>query len=110
MLYFDEFDEIEETDDLIMWITVQEIGIPEEIKRETIKIDKENYNKNCFGICIGYKKEKAELYIYEGVPGHELYYTDNNGNNRWLHYKLNEIEKYFFFAKCIKKLKKMKMI
>ena len=72
-------------DSWVFWIIVKDVDNKyQEIARE---IDKENYSKDCFGICLGY--DYKDFYIIKD-DGKQLYYIDNIGNKHWFECEINE--------------------
>lgn len=55
------------------------------------EIDRENYSRDCFGVCIVYTDGKYN-FIQRNKES-EFYYIDNNGEKHWLPYKLSYQEK-----------------
>lgn len=107
MLYFKNFEHIDDFDgDKIMWIEVHEFGIPKDIKMKAQEIDGDDYNGDCFGICINYDCVIPELYVCQDELNCELFYIDNDGDKHWFEYQLNDIETYFFFNKCMEEIMK----
>lgn len=107
MLYFKNFEHVDDfSGDKVMWIEVHEFGVPANIKKKAQEIDGDNYDGNCFGICVNYNCQIPELYVCEDEPGCEMYYVDNCGDKHWFKYKLSDMEKYMFFSKCIEEMQK----
>lgn len=108
MLYFRKFEHIDDFEgDKVMWIEVHEFGVPKEIKKKAQEIDGEDYDGNCFGICINYDSQIPELYVCQDEINCELYYVANDGEKHWFEYQLSEMEEYLFFAECIKEMENM---
>jgi hypothetical protein len=70
------------------WLNASEI--PSEIIEVAKGIDKENYSKDCFGVCVN--SETYDFAVSREEVGCELYYVDNDGNKHWLKYKLTSEE------------------
>lgn len=51
-----------------------------ELLEKAKEIDKEYFNKNCFGIGFNYDHEENKMYLL----GEGLYYVDNGGDNNYL--------------------------
>ncbi len=81
---------------IIFWCEVH--GVSPEIIEKAKLIDKENYNPNCFGVCVNFDSDG--FYIVEDKPGHELYYIDNNGGKNYLDYKLSKKDSEEVFTAC----------
>lgn len=99
--YIDDFAE-----EKYIWVDIYETGISKEIKEKAKWIDEECYNGNCFGVCIEYDCQNDSLSIYQDEPDCSLFYVDNQGVRHWFEYELSEIEKYFFFVRCLEEIAK----
>ena len=86
MGYYDKFWD----DEYVCWVEVDDI--PKIFIEKAKEIDKENYSKDCFGICVA-KSEDDDWCVCQESFGCELYYIDNNGDKHWMEYLLNDIEK-----------------
>lgn len=107
MLYFRKFEHIDDFEgDKVIRIEVHEFGVPKEIKKKAQEIDEEGYDGNCFGICIKYNSQIPELYVCQDEINCELYYVTSDGEKHWFAYQLSDIERYMFFAECIKEMEK----
>jgi hypothetical protein len=95
MEHYDEFD-----DAVVCWLEVEEVE--ESFKHLAKQIDKENYSENCFGICIYYDDDG--WWVYQDMPGCELFYVDNNGKEHWMSYELTEDENTEAIEFCKKEL------
>ena len=99
------FKEIEHIDDFdettIFWVDIAGQSVPEHIKKQAQAIDKENYDKDCFGVCIQHNYQTGKTYVIQNEDGEELYYIDNKGDKHWFAYELSELERNDFCQKCI---------
>lgn len=84
---------IEHVDDFgtrerVCWLEVTDV--PKEFEKAAKKIDKKNYNSNCFGVCVG--KDEEGWYISQDSLNCELFYIDNDGDKHWMEYTLDAQE------------------
>ena len=82
----------------ICWAEVTEV--PEEFVVQAKEIDGENYCEGCFGICVGH--DENGWYVCQDYPSSELFYVDNDGDKRWMSYKLTEEEEIEAIKFCRK--------
>jgi len=80
-----EFIKIEHYDDFgeIVCFWVEVTGLPEEIQKRAKRIAGNEYDENCFGMCIHYVKDKKECYVAVDEPGKNIHYIDIDGEKHW---------------------------
>ena len=75
--------------DKVFTIVLQEVSL---YKNRAMKIDKENYSSDCFGLIVNYDADENEYCICQDEFDCEIFYVDNNGDKHWFNYKLSEDE------------------
>jgi hypothetical protein len=66
-------------------------------------IDKDDYNADCFGVCIVLDENGFEVSCHSSSD-EQLYYTDVDGNKTYFNYKLTEEEIKGFTKVCANKV------
>lgn len=77
-------------------------NIPHTYVEEAKKIDKENYNPDCFGACV--IEDKEGFCMCQDKEGSELFYIDTDGEKHWMKKKLTEEEAKTFYGGCMEEM------
>lgn len=89
-------------DEVIFWIVVSDM--PQSIQDKAKQIDKEEYNPDCFGMCVFMDTKTAKIELSPDRENTNVYYVDNNGDKAWFWVEIAEDFLTKAFTACKKKL------
>ncbi len=97
--HYDFFDEA-----IVFWIDIN--GVPQDIQNMARQIDKENYNPDCFGICVDYVFETNQFIViidteHSVAQPDNCYYIDNDGEKHWFRVGLEQEFLEQAFLMCV---------
>lgn len=89
----DDFD-----NEAVFWIEV--FDLPSKIQDEAKRIDGEDYDPNCFGMCVSYDVESNEFNLAPDVADTTVYYVNNNGDKTWFFVEIGEDFLHELYSMC----------
>lgn len=88
-------------DETIFWAALSDP--PAKLKTAASRIDGDNYNESCFGVCVIFdaKSQKFDFVVeMEGNNAHPVYYIDNDGDKTWFACEIPEELSRCIFSEC----------
>ena len=92
-----------ESDAITFWLDIS--GVPQSIQEEAQQIDGNNFDPDCFGICVTYVLEERRFYVVVDTelsvkhPGN-IYYAGIDGEKYWFAAELPESFVKQLFLAC----------
>ena len=87
-------------DEIVFWTDIAGCSVPKELREKARKIDGENFDIDCFGLCVRYDLTIPKMFVVSEI-NREVYYVDNNGDKHWFEYLLNDTERQNFLQQCV---------
>lgn len=89
-------------DEIIFWVDITDV--PAEIQNQAKQIDGENYSPDCFGMCVCYDRIEKKIELSADEQGTNIYYVDNDGENRWYCADISDVFLNEIFTECKKRI------